>query len=658
MSFLVRRKNSSIWWFKMDVPQRHRIAVGKTAWWISLGTADRLAAEAAVGGESKRHKQLISELDKRLEAGKAKLVDSFVDQALAASAEQQGSKDRAVVHELVFLTMHVATSWRMKRVLAGCGELLGDDGLTVSGLTSQAAGFDEETEHKAFELRARLIEGRGVADGLVYQEVAKRLLVRGEFEMAYPLIVRLASLVPDVHDLVTTSYDDVVRAYLDRLANHQFASWPEGVLEALAPLGKAASASRPEEAASISVAVAAPIKHAGLRAMRLTEALAYWQEQRSPGASAVTEATRAVDRFVALFGDLPYGDIDRERVIKLRNCIMDLPPQTELARIRASGRTLMSVIEEHRRLHADWEAGDRSAPAPDRLAAGTVKKDITALSQVLGKIASDLGELTHAASKIEVSGYSKTKKGQKRPRLSFTPAMMQRLFDSPLFTGCAGKGDVHRTRTGNQLHHDELYWPFLFGVTGGPRLEEVGQIAMDDVHFCDLRRTFGDEHEGEMTFVHITGTGVGQKVKTDESDRYVVIHPKLIELGFNEYVARRRAAGAARLFNVVPDAKGKHTKALSNRLNRYIDRVVTDDPRYVFHSMRHEFTDRAELSDIPSRVANSIKGHANATEGDKYGLVTLLAQHIFLAKLKVGFIDWPRLIAAAKNHSNHPTCTQ
>ena len=458
MSFLVRRTNSSIWWFKMDVPRRHRAAVGKTAWWISLGTADRLTAEAAVGGRSERHKRLIAELE-RLEAGKARLVTTFIDQAFAASAEQHGSKDRAVVHDLVFLTMHVAGSWRMKRMLAGVGRHLEDDQLIASGLTQRAAGFDEEIEHQAFELRARLIEGRGIADGLVYQEVAKRLLARGELEMAYPFVVRLASLVPDVHDLVTRSYDDVARAYLGRLAEHAFESWPEGVLDALATFGQPASASTSPAASTVPEPLPAPVKHQGLRAMRLTEALAYWQEHRSPGASAITEATRAVDRFVALFGDLPYGDIDRDLVMKFRNCIMDLPPQTELAKVKASGRTLMCVIEEHRAEYAKWKASDRQAPEPGCLAPGTVKKDITGLSQVLGKIASDLGELFHAGSKVEVSGYSKTKKGQKRPRLSFTPAMMQKLFDSPMFTGCAGKGDVQRTRRGNQLHQDELYWP-------------------------------------------------------------------------------------------------------------------------------------------------------------------------------------------------------
>ena len=110
-------------------------AVGKTAWWISLGTADRLAAEAAVGGQNECHKRLIAELDKRLEAGKARLVAGFVDQALAASTEQHGCKDRAVVHDLVFLTRHVAGSCRMKRVLAGVGRLLDDEQLIARGLT-------------------------------------------------------------------------------------------------------------------------------------------------------------------------------------------------------------------------------------------------------------------------------------------------------------------------------------------------------------------------------------------------------------------------------------------------------------------------------------------------------------------------------------------
>ena len=58
---------------------------------------------------------------------------------------------------------------------------------------------------------------------------------------------------------------------------------------------------------------------------------------------------------------------------------------------------------------------------------------------------------------------------------------MEALFASPLFTGCAGQTDIERTRPGQRIYQDELYWSFLFGATAGPRLEEIGQIRLDDI---------------------------------------------------------------------------------------------------------------------------------------------------------------------------------
>jgi len=645
MNFLVRRQKSTFWWFKMDVPARHRAAVGKTAWWLSLDTSDRLVAEQRVSEYASRYKQLIGELDGRAAASRANVVERFVEQALSAAAVRHGSMDRAVVHHLVFLTLHVGAGWNLKQAVGDLGILLGDDPLVARGLEMGAAAFGDDAEHKAFELRARIIEGRGIADGLVYQEVARRLLARREFDLAYPMVIDLARGFSDPHDLVATAYDDVAGACLARLADHRFEEWPSGVLEALAPLGALAG---PALAAPSTSALAISVPLEGLRAMPISEALAYWERRRAPGVSAITEARRGISRFVDLFGDLPVGRIERAQVIKFRDLIADMPPQTELKKLHAAGTTLRQAIDEHRAAAERWNAGDRQLPKPAKLSAGSVKKDVGSLSQILGTVAEDLGDQTHVAAGIKIGGYSKLRKGQAKPRLPFTPGMMQALFDSPLFTGCAGPSDAQRTRPGSHLYQDELYWPFLFGGIAGPRLEEIGQIALSDVNDCDMRRTFGDEYDGHCTFIHITGTGEFQEVKNDGSERYVVIHERLIELGFNDYVARRRAAGATRLFDLPRDDRGKHTKTLSNRLNRYIDRVVTKDPRYVFHSMRHEFTDRAEMSKMPTRVANSIKGHAVAGVADGYGLVTILAQYLFLKDLKVGFIDWPRLISAAR----------
>lgn len=34
--------------------------------------------------------------------------------------------------------------------------------------------------------------------------------------------------------------------------------------------------------------------------------------------------------------------------------------------------------------------------------------------------------------------------------------MMQTMFDSPLFTDCAGCGDAHRAKPGLQVYHAEI----------------------------------------------------------------------------------------------------------------------------------------------------------------------------------------------------------
>lgn len=170
------------------------------------------------------------------------------------------------------------------------------------------------------------------------------------------------------------------------------------------------------------------------------------------------------------------------------------------------------------------------------------------MGSILGTVLDDAGDGINVADNIRIAGYSKTREGQKKPRLPFKPAMMQQLFDSPLFTDGAGRSDKQRTQPGAHFYQDELYWPFLFGVMGGPCLGEVGQIMLDDIHSCDMPRTFGDDYDGECTFVHIAGTGEGQHTKDENSDHYVVLDNQLIELGFNDYVAARRATGKSTLF--------------------------------------------------------------------------------------------------------------
>ena len=85
--------------------------------------------------------------------------------------------------------------------------------------------------------------------------------------------------------------------------------------------------------------------------------------------------TRAIERFVALFGDISVGDITSRQILDYRDLIMNMPCNLQLTKIAAGGQTLREIIEKH-----------AASPDAPRSAAASVKKDIGGLSAVLGLV--------------------------------------------------------------------------------------------------------------------------------------------------------------------------------------------------------------------------------------------------------------------------------
>ncbi len=625
----------------MSVPPDIRHLVGKREWTQSLKTTDPAVARTKRAELVAKFSAEISQL--REGNARRAIVDALVhlDRAFERLATVRGSMDKVIAEQLGLLASTVIDSWEPAAPL-GDPQSWGDWSARERVPAHEPVpSIEDEDEREVFRLRASLFEGTGKTDGILYRRLAALLLERRVFKPIWFAVSYMSSVIPKLKLDRDDVYGAVAEAYLRRLVEHVFTSWPthaEAAVEAILTI--------PGTPPSTHAAGQPKVRPTGAWAFPLNKALDAWIKARAPGDSAVVEAKRGISRFVALLGDMVLVDIERKHVLEFRDLIADMPPRLRLSKLEASGLTFREAIEAYRRVLQEWEDGSKEDSEPERLAPGTVKKDVGALSQILSAVVEETGTGVNVAERVPIRGYSKKRSRQKKPRLSLTSGMMQKLFDSPLFTGCAGRAPAKRHVPGPYVFQDELYWSFLFGVVSGPRLREFGQVALGDVHSCDMRRTYGDEYEGSFTYVHITGTGAGQSTKNESSERFVVIHPRLIELGFDDYVARRRAAGKTTLFDFDGKSAASFVKTLSNRLNRYIDKAVTDDVRYVFHSMRHEFTDRAELSEIPARVANSIKGHATVGVADSYGLVSMLAQYRNLQKLRVEFIDWDRLNSA------------
>jgi hypothetical protein len=185
------------------------------------------------------------------------------------------------------------------------------------------------------------------------------------------------------------------------------------------------------------------------------------------------------------------------------------------------------------------------------------------------------------------------------------------------------------------VFQDTLYWSFLFGATVGHRMSEVAVAPI-----ADVEEAIGPQGE------KIVGIFI-MDAKNDHSQRVIIVHPELLALGFIEYVEERRRSGKPNLFDL---PKGG-AKKLSEKLNAYIDDVIVDDRRYVFHSMRHEFADRSEI-DVGVELSKKIMGHAR---GRLYGLGAPLHHAAAeLNKINMSFVDWKRLRSAACGSASAP----
>jgi integrase len=81
-----------------------------------------------------------------------------------------------------------------------------------------------------------------------------------------------------------------------------------------------------------------------------------------------------------------------------------------------------------------------------------------------------------------------------------------------------------------------------------------------------------------------------------------------------------RRTGTERLFpHLKADRYGTYTKMYSTWFNKYLDKHVVDDGRYVGHSLRHTFAEYGEWSGLNQAQLSGILGHQPEGMAAKYG---------------------------------------
>ena len=196
-------------------------------------------------------------------------------------------------------------------------------------------------------------------------------------------------------------------------------------------------------------------------------------------------------------------------------------------------------------------------------------------------------------------------------RLNFDDTQLKIIFSGSVYS--AG----HRPKAGGG---EAAYWIPLLALFTGGRLNELGQLRPEDVYEESYVDGLSKEHKAWVIRITADATN-GLNVKTESSIRRVPVHPKLLELGFIEFVSKSR--GRSCIFHEVKrDKEGKITNTWGKWfINQYMRKEcgIQTDRRWVFHSFRHTFKHLARLAGIPKEINDAITGHTSGDVADNYG---------------------------------------
>jgi site-specific recombinase XerD len=315
-----------------------------------------------------------------------------------------------------------------------------------------------------------------------------------------------------------------------------------------------------------------------------------------------------------------------------KECCGDLPVTAYERRHLAAFHDLLRALPKLYSKSAVW----RGLPLPEiavqtkdeeheRLSMTTVKRHFAAL----GRLFAYLKQRGEYEGENPAYGFEFPDKRRDRDKRSMWQGEpLQRLFSSPVWTGCLSEG--RRSKPGKLIIKDEKYWLPLLGIYHGNRLEEFAQL-----HRADVRQEEG------IWLLDINDEGT-KRLKNEQSKRRVPLHPELLRLGFLDYVETIAPKPEDRLFPLLrpggPDQKLGYY--FTKWWSRYRKDVSVYEKGLDYHSFRASVATKLAESGVSLEVRNELLGHeGKSTDERNYQKGFSLK---FLAEA-IGKVSWPEV---------------
>ena len=192
---------------------------------------------------------------------------------------------------------------------------------------------------------------------------------------------------------------------------------------------------------------------------------------------------------------------------------------------------------------------------------------------------------------------TKRQRHKRKDRESFTAEDVQMIFHNPMWMG--HKTKKVRSVPGCRLIKDGKYWVPIIAALSGLRREEIAALRTSEVVLIDGIYCF-DIKENE-----------NRGLKNIQSERQIPLHDQLIDLGFLEYVKRRKRGN---LFpELAPTASNKNTPfgdKIDYLFRKVVKMQVSEPAKKTFHSFRHYVADVLNNDpDVKDGFRDDLLGH-------------------------------------------------
>ncbi len=312
----------------------------------------------------------------------------------------------------------------------------------------------------------------------------------------------------------------------------------------------------------------------------LQELFERFKEEKSPTEQSIGEFLNVIRRFNEVIGVIAAVEITGQMVREFKEALIKIPSALTHKQKRLP---MLELIKEVKNV------------TNKKLSDSTINKHISVISSVLQWASNNsfFGDNWHNPAQ----GKTIKRKNSKSIRLPFENNELESIFSSDIYT------KQLRPKGGSG---EASYWLPVIALYTGMRLEEIGQLLVQDI-------------KQERGFWYFDVNAFDSKqLKSKPSIRKIPIHQAILNLGFINYIDSLHNSHA---FPALKKNKnGKLTQYWSKWFNRYIRRIGITDSSKVFHSYRHGMKDALRNAGIDEAISDAITGHASTSVGRSYGL--------------------------------------